>query len=319
MALGGIRAALRRLRIGVLLLAAAGLAALWLLAGLYTLSPGEAAVVLRLGSYQRTELREGLHFHLPPPLERRKVVNVGVSHREEFGDIDAEPKSALAAETAMQTSDNNIVLVEFFVQYRIGDPFHARYRVADAVALLRDGAQAAMREVVGRNTIDGVLSEQRGAVAEQAARRLQQILRGYNAGLSVTSVELQEVQPPDPVREAFDDVIAANQDSIRMENEAEGYANEVLPGARAEAAELRAAASAYRDAITVEARGEAQRFLALAAEYRRAPAVTRKRLYLETMEAVLPAAEKVIIEPGTAALLPHLQIGPPGAAQGGAQ
>jgi membrane protease subunit HflK len=209
----------------------------------------------------------------------------------------------------MQTGDNNIVDLEFVVKYKVGKAFESRFRIADLRETLRDSAQAAMREVVGRNSVDDVLSEKRGVIQDEAAELLQKILDSYESGLYVEGIELQEVQPPAPVRDAFDDVIAAAQDRNRKVNEAEGYANEVLPRARGEASEVVEAAIGYRDSKIAEARGEAERFLAVVREYQRAPEITRKRLYLETMEEVLPGVEKVIIEPGTASVLPYLPLG----------
>ena len=297
----------RRIGLGLLLLA--GLGTWQALTGVYQVNPGEAAVILRLGSYTRTELREGLHFQLPWPIETRDVVHVRVSQRRDFCNVDAA-EGERHPETAMQTGDNNIVLVEFVVQYSVRNPFDQLYRVADSEALLADAAQAAMREVVGRNTIDGVIGERKGAVASEAADLLQELLDKYQAGILVEDVELQEVQPPQAVRKAFDDVLAASQDRNRSVNESEGYANEVVPRARGEASELIASAQGYRDAKIADATGEASRFLALTAEYQKAPAITRKRLYLETMEAVLPDTEKLIVEPGTGSVLPYLPIGP---------
>jgi membrane protease subunit HflK len=297
----------RRIGVGALLLAA--VAAWQGLTGVYQLNPGEAAVILRLGAYARTELREGLHVHLPWPIESRDVVHVAVSQRRNFGDVEAK-EGDLLAETVMQTGDNNIVLVEFVVQYRIGDPFKNRYRVAESDELLGEAAQAAIREVVGRNTIDGVLSGRKDLIASEAEELLQALLDRYEAGIVVADLELQDAQAPAPVRQAFSDVIGANQDRNRAVNEAEAYANEVVPRARGEASELIAAAQGYRDAKIAAASGEATRFLALTAEYQKAPAITRKRLYLETMEAVLPETEKLIVEPGTASVLPYLPIGP---------
>jgi membrane protease subunit HflK len=298
---------LRRLAIGLVVLAALG--AWEVLTGYFQLNAGEEAVILRLGRYARTADREGPHLKLPYPIETHQVVHVGVSQRREFGDVDAA-EGERHPETAMQTGDNNIVLVEFVVQYRVGNAFDLLYRVAESDALLEEAAQAAMREVVGRYTIDGVIGERKGAVAPETADLLQEILDRYEAGIAVEDVELQEVQPPRAVREAFDDVLAASQDRNRAVNESEGYANEVVPRARGEASELLAAAQGYRAAKVADATGETARFLALATEYQRAPAITRKRLYLETMEAVLPEADKLIVEPGSGMLLPYLPFGP---------
>jgi membrane protease subunit HflK len=294
-------------RIGIVVVVLIALAVWEGLTGYYQLNAGEQAVILRFGRYQRTEVREGPHFMLPFPIETRDRVHVGVSQRREFGSVDAQEGSELA-ETAMQTGDNNIALVEFVVQYRVGNAFDQLYRVAERDTLIVEAAQAAMREVVGRYTIDGVIGERKGAVADETADVLQELLDRYQAGISVEDVELQEVQPPRAVREAFDDVLAANQDRNRAVNEAEGYANEVVPRARGEASELIASAQGYREAKIADATGEAARFLALATEYKKAPAITRKRLYLETMEAVLPDAEKLIVEPGS--VLPYMPLSP---------
>jgi membrane protease subunit HflK len=287
------------------------LAAGWAWLGIYQLAPGQAAVILRFGRHVDTVGEPGLQWHLPPPIEAHEIVNVQEIAREEFGGRTAAEGTARAealAEASMQTSDNNIVQLGFVVQYVVKDAFAARYRLADPRPTLRDAAQAAVREVVGRMTIDGVLSERRGQVAGDAQELLQTILDDYDAGLTVTSIELQEVQPPEPVRAAFDDVVGAAQDASRLVNEAEGYRNEVLPRARAEAVELVEAAHGYREARVAESTGEAQRFVALEQEYRRAPEVTEKRLYLETMESVLPNVEKVVIEPGAAGLVPYLPL-----------
>jgi membrane protease subunit HflK len=232
--------------------------------------------------------------------------------RQDFGargELEKDAPAGTRLESSMQTSDNNIVQLSFVVQYRVKDAFASRYRVADPTSTLRDAAQAAVREVVGQMTIDGVLSERRGDVEFDSKRILQEILDSYGTGLQIQAVQLQEVQPPEQVRAAFDDVIAADQDASRTINEAEGYRNELMPGARAEAAELIEAAAGYRDATIAESEGEAARFTAIAVEYRKAPEVTRKRLFLETMETILPDVEKIIIEPGTVSVLPYLPLG----------
>ena len=302
------------------LLAGAVLAALggWGGLGLYTLEPGQSAVLLRFGRHVGTVDEAGLHWTLPPPLVLRTVVNAAELRNEDFGfrgrEDEQTPRDKLL-EATMQTSDNNIVRVGFAMQYSIKDPFAARFRVATPQAVVRDAAQAAMREVVGRETVDGVLRERRAAVTAEAASLLQQILDSYDSGIDIDKVQLQDVQPPAAVRAAFEDVVAATQDASRLVNEAEGYRNELLPNARGEAAERLQAAYGYRDAKIAESRGEAERFRAIAAEYRKAPEVTQKRLYLETMEAILPEVQTVIIEPGTAQVLPYLPLGRDGRPQ----
>jgi len=297
---------------GLLWLLLLAVVAGWSYFGFYQLEPGQAAVILRLGRHVETVQREGLHWNLPPPFVTREVVPVSEVASEEFGVHGAEGESAEAqrvAEASMQTGDNNIVRVSFAVQYQIKDAHQWLYRVQEPREVLRDASQAAMREVVGRMTIDGVLSERRGEVKLEATETLQDILDAYDSGILVQDVQLQEVQPPPEVRDAFDDVIAAAQDASRAVNEAEGFRNEVIPNARGEAAELRAQAEGYREATIADATGAAARFGAVVEEYRKAPEVTEKRLYLETMEAILPEVQKVIIEPGTASVLPYLPLG----------
>lgn len=289
----------------LVLLAALGL---WGYTGFFRLQPGEDAVILRLGRYSRTVTEAGLRWHLPPPIEMGKIVRVGTVYREQFGDVNAKAAEK-QSETAMQTKDNNIVHLEFVVRYRIGKPYKALFAVTDRRAILRDSAQAAMREVVGQNTIDGVLSDARGQVQQQAADLLQKILDDYDTGISVMSVDLQEVQPPQEVRAAFDEVNSAKQDRDRKVNEAQGYANEVLPEARAQAAEVQQAALAYHDTQIAKAKGDTGRFLELLAAYQKAPRITEERMYLDTMEALLPEARKILIAPGTATVLPTLPLG----------
>jgi len=278
--------------------------------GFYQLEPGQAAIVLRLGAYERTESRKGLRWHLPSPFETHEIVNVSEIMRLEFGvrGGEAETDDRLKHESSMQTGDNNIVDLGFVLQYRVSDAFESRYGVAEIVATLRDAAQAAVREVVGAMTIDSVITN-RGEVQIKSERLLQDIVDSYAMGVEVMEIEMQQAQPPAEVRAAFDDVVAADQDAELIINQAKAYENEVLPRARAEAIELTESAQAYRDSKIAESRGEAERFTALLAAYQAAPEVTRKRLYLETMEAVLPNVEKIIVEPGAASILPHLSLG----------
>ncbi len=278
--------------------------------GFYQLKPGQSAIILRLGAYQRTEPQAGLRWRLPSPIETHEIVNVSEIMRLEFGvrEGEAEQNSQSKHESSMQTGDNSIVDLGFVMQYRVSDAYESQYGVADIVPTLRDAAQAAVREIVGRMTVDGVLTERRGEVEIESARLLQDIVDSYEMGVEVMQVELQQVQPPQEVRAAFDDVVAAAQDANLAINQAKGYENEVLPQARAEAIELRESARAYRDSKIAESRGEAERFNALVAAYQAAPEVTRKRLYLETMEGVLPRVRMVIIEPGVAGVLPHLSL-----------
>ena len=298
---------LGNLTLGTVLVGALGV---WLSLGAYTLDPGEAAILLRLGRHVGTVSDEGFHWTLPPPITVRVIENVGMVRNEDFGIAspgESADASALVHESSMQTSDNNIVRVSFTVQYRISDPYAARYRIADLPAVVHSASAAAMREVVGRMTVDGVLRERRDALTAEVLTTLQGVFDRYSKDMIVVdAVELQDVQAPAAVREAFDDVVAAIQDASRHVNEAQGYQNQVIPNARAEAVELIESANGYRDARIAEATGESERFKALSVEYKKAPVVTRKRLFLEAMEAVLPGVEKVIVKPGQ--VVPYLPL-----------
>lgn len=301
----------RRLANWTTVLLSVGLLIAWfVLGGYYEVDPGEHAVILRMGRYARTVTTPGPKLKLPPPLESYETVRVAEAKREGFGQAQDEPETERTRlEAGIQTRDNNVVKVRFSVQYRIKNGFFSRYRVAQPRETVRDAAQAAIREVVGRTDIDGVLYGQKAVVAAQTRQVLQDMLDRYETGLEIDEVNLEDVQPPEAVREAFGDVISADQDKQRLINEAEGYANEVLPKARGQATETRQSAQAYRESKIAQATGEAVRFTALLAEYHKAPEVTRRRLYLETMEEILPDVEKVIIQPGTQ-VLPYLPIGP---------
>lgn len=306
------RSVARTLGSGLLLLVLLAVLGAWASLGAFTLAPGQAAVLLRLGRHAGTITEEGFHLVLPPPIVLREVVNAEQVRTEDFGHVAAQgaaPDQEAELEASMQTADNNIVRIGFSVQYKAKDAFAAMYRIEDVVAVVRDAAQAAMREAVGAMTVDGVLREQRDALTADVARELQAILDAYDAGIDIVGIQLRDVQAPTQVRAAFDDVIAATQDASRLVNEAEGYRNEVLPGARARAAEITAEADAHRQAVVAQATGEAARFQAIAAEHRKAPDVTETRLYLETMEQVLPKVEKVIVQPGTTSVLPYLPLG----------
>jgi membrane protease subunit HflK len=304
------RSVARTIANATLLLASIAVLAAWSYFGFYQLEPGQAAVILRFGEYVRTEGDPGLRWHWPPPVESHEIVNVASIDKEEFGTGhggESRSQDELRHEASMQTSDNNIVHVGFVVQYRIKDAFASRYRVADPRAILRDAAQSAVRGVVGRHSIDGVLTAERGLVQTESEEALQDALDRYESGLEVLGIELQDVSPPNEVRAAFDDVLAATQDRNRAVNEAEGYANEVLPKARAEAIEAVESAKGYREAKVAEATGEAARFRAIATEYQKAPDVVRTRLFLEAMEEVLPEVHTVIVQPGTA-VMPYLPL-----------
>ncbi len=301
-----------------------GLIGGWAWTGVYQLEPGESAVLLRLGRFLHTVSTPGLHWHLPPPLEYVEVVNTTATRREKFGLLPGKPvepgEQTATFENAIQTADSNIVNLSYVVQYRVADPYLYTYGMASPTETLRDAAQASVREVVGRALVDDVLSRERARIQNEAREILQTTLDGYfgeagGSAFEIITIELQIVQPPSPVQDAFDDVIASQQDEVRAASEARGDAREIRERANAEAIEWRETAKAYKEAKILESRGEAQRFSALQVEYARAPEVTRRRLYLEAMEELLPDVDKFIVESDAVNLLPYFPMIPRAASE----
>ncbi len=286
----------------------------WLATGLYQVNPSEVGIVLRFGKAVASTT-PGLHWHLPWPIERVLKPPITVVLKEEIGfrTIDVGPPARyrdVTEESRMLTADGNIIELDFIVQYRIKDPIAFLFHVRDPSETLRDAAESAMREVVGYTTIDQALTEGRLEIQTEAQAELQEILDHYDAGLLVTTVKLQDVVPPGPVQDAFKDVINAEQDKKRMINQAEGFANDILPKARGSAAQLLNEAEGYAASVVKQAEGAAKRFELIEAAYRKAPEVTRTRLYLETMERVLPDIDKVLIDEATSKrMLPLLPLG----------
>lgn len=294
----------------VLAILAGGLA--YAAVGFYQVAPDEEAVVLRLGRYDRTR-GEGFHWHAfgLETVEKRQVT---VTQEEEFGfrTVQRGPPPTYEdrpIERRMLSGDANIIDVEFVVQYRIVDLAAYLFGVPDPSAVIRDAAQAVMRAEVGKRPVEDVMTGQRALVEVEARDRLQATLDAYGVGVRIQNVQLQDVAVPDEVKEAFADVASAEQDRERMILDAQGYAQQVVPRARGEAQEMLNQARAYRAMRTEVARGEADRFTTLLTEYRKAPQVTRQRLYIETLEAIMPSMEKVIIEEGHAdKVLPYLPL-----------
>ncbi|MCP4903646.1 MAG: FtsH protease activity modulator HflK [bacterium] len=311
----------------LVLLSALGVLVAWGASGIDTLKPGESAVILRFGAFDRTRSIEGLFVHLPPPIESAEIINTSRLRTESFGSrlqktTPGTPSDAEESEIAqrikrdaIQTADSNIVNVAYELQYKVGDAYAYRFSMADPGAVLHDATEAAMRNVIGKRTIDAVLSQDRSEIEREARALLGTMLTGYvtevghAAAFEVGRINLEKPQAPDAVREAFADVVSAGQDEKRSTLQAEGDAKEILQRAQSEAAEMHEQAEAYKRAKVVEARGEATRFVALLAEYRAAPDVTRRRLYLETMEEILPGVEKMVVEPNTVNMLPMLPLG----------
>ncbi|MBC7217912.1 MAG: FtsH protease activity modulator HflK [Candidatus Caldatribacterium sp.] len=277
----------------------------YLASGVYVVGPDEVGVVRRLGSYNRT-VPPGIHYHLPYPFEsvaRPKITEV---RRVEIGfrtlSPGPPPRYALVPEESlMLTGDENIVSCQFIVQFRISDPYQYLFRIKDPEKAVKNAAEAALREVVGKKTIDEVLTTGRAEVQEETKNLLQEILDRYEAGIRVLAVQLQDVQPPQEVVSAFKDVASAREDKVRFINEAEAYRNQILPQARGEAARIIQEAEAYRETVIRRAEGEVARFLAVLKEYEANPEVTRRRLRLEALEEVLPKVKKFVFDEEEAA------------------
>lgn len=277
------------------------LAALWVASGLYIVEPAEIGVVQRFGAYHR-QTEPGLHYHLPFPIENAQVPKVTQVRRVEVGfrtvgRTASQQYRQVPEESLMLTGDENIVDVQFIVQYMIKDAVHFLFNVHEPDQTVKNAAEAAMREVVGYNKIDSVLTTDKLDIQNHTRDLMQNILDIYSSGIHVQAVQLQDVHPPKDVIDAFKDVASAREDKSRYINEADAYKNDILPKARGQAAVLINQASAYKDQTIRRTQGEADRFLSVLREYNKAKDVTRQRLYLETMERILqnPELEKIII------------------------
>ena len=267
----------------------------WGAYGIYIVDPAEAGVVLRFGNYVRTT-GPGPHW-VPPFVESVEKVNVQVIRSQDIGfRTQGTGVSAVANESLMLTQDENIIDIQFAVQYRVKDPAHFLFNVVDPETTLRQATESAVREIVGRSGMDFVITEGRDAVAAEAMVLIQEILDRYGSGLNVTSVNMQNAQPPDEVQEAFFDAIKAREDQERIINEANAYKADIVPKARGEAQAIVERAEAYRQRVIAHAEGESSRFLQVLTEYRRAPEITRERLYLEAVESVMANSSKVLVD-----------------------
>ncbi len=284
----------------IILLVLAG----WLLSGFYRVQPDEQGVVLRFGKFVGIT-QPGLNYHLPFPIESVLTPKVTRVNRIDIGmRVADEPRRGAAMrdvpeESLMLTGDENIVDVDFSVFWVISNAEHYLFNVQNPEGTIKAVAESAMREVIGRTNIQPILTGARQNIETAVQELMQRTMDQYAAGVRITQVQLQKVDPPSQVIDSFRDVQAARADAERSQNEAQAYANRVLPEARGEASRIENAAQAYRERTVVEARGEASRFLSIYEEYRKARDVTRQRMYLETMERVLGQVDKVIVDPGT--------------------
>ena len=273
----------------------------WLIASIYIVNEGERGVVLRFGRYLETTM-PGPHLRLFP-IDRVEIVNLEqrrfreIGYRSGSGGARQPAIRSVPKEALMLTQDENIVDVRLAVQYQIYDPPRAYlFKVLDPESVLVQVVESATRETIGKSTMDFVLTEGRSAIVGDIQKLSQRILDQYETGLKIITVVLQDAQPPEEVQDAFADAIKAREDEQRLKNEAEAYANEVIPRARGQAARRLQEASAYKEQVIAQAQGEASRFSQLLAAYQKAPAVTRERLYLETLESVLSRSSKVLMD-----------------------
>lgn len=265
------------------------LVAFWLFQSIYTVQPDELAVELRFGKPKEELAEPGLHFHWWPieTVEKantaEKLINIGEARGSNSSGL-------------MLSGDQNIVDVKFSVAYQVSDPRAYLFNVADPDEMVRQVAESAMREAVGRRPAQDIFRDDRQGIADAVRGIIQQTLDSYGAGLNINAISIEDAAPPREVADAFDEVQRAEQDEDRFVEESNQYSNQRLGQARGEAAQVREEAAAYKNRIVQEAEGEAQRFISVYDEYAKAPDVTRKRLFLETMEQVLKGSNKVIVD-----------------------
>ena len=289
---------------------------LWISTGIYTVQPSQQGVVMRFGEWTETTT-PGFHMHLPYPIETVLLPNVTSINRIDVG-FRSDPvvtrrgrtQANYLNESLMLTGDENIVDIEFTVFWRVEDAGQFLFNIQEPQALtIKVVAESAMCEVIGRTPIERALTEDRGAIQREVQELTQRVLNGYGAGIQITDVKLEKVDPPEQVIEAFRDVQAAEAVKERFQNQAESYANSIVPEARGQAQKLILEAEAYKAEVVARAQGEASRFMSVYKEYAQAKDVTRKRMYLETMQEILTGMNKVILdENATEGVVPYLPL-----------
>jgi membrane protease subunit HflK len=277
-------------------------------------NPDELGIVLRFGEYVR-QLPPGLNFRLPYPIEEVELPKVTRINRIEVGMRGSSERGSTTSlrdvpeESLMLTGDENIVDIDFVVLWQINNAPDYLFNIQNPEGTVKDVAESAMREIVGESDIEPILTAARAETESKVQQLIQRILDGYGAGIRIVQVQLQKVDPPAQVIDAFRDVQAARADQERLQNEAQTYANRVVPEARGEAERILQAAQGYRDRVIAEAKGQAARFEDVLTEYQKAPDVTRRRIFIETMQEVLSNTDKIIIdEKGGSGVVPYLPL-----------
>jgi membrane protease subunit HflK len=281
---------------GLLGLVLGVVALIWLATGFFIVQEGQQAVITQFGRYHST-VGAGFNWRVPYPIQRHEVVFVTQIRSIDIG-RDAIIKATGLRESAMLTEDENIVEIKFAVQYRLTDARAYLFESKNPTDAVAQAAETAVREVVGQMRMDAALSEDREQIAPRVRKIMQVILDRYNVGIEVVGINLQQggVRPPEQVQAAFDDVLKAGQERERAKNEAEAYANDVIPRAVGSASRLKQEADAYKSRIVAQAQGDAQRFKSLYSEYQKAPQVTRDRLYINAMQEIYSSVTKVLVE-----------------------
>ncbi|KAB8042470.1 FtsH protease activity modulator HflK [Janthinobacterium aquaticum] len=279
---------------------------IWLASGAFIVQEGQNGVVLTFGKYSHTT-PAGFNWRWPYPFQTDETVNVSQVRTVEVGYRDSL-RNKQTGESLMLTDDENIIDIQFAVQYTLKSPVDWLFQNRDQEDTLRQVAETAIREVVGRSKMDFVLYEGREKVAYETQQLMQQILDRYKVGAVITNVTMQAVQPPEQVQAAFDDAVKAGQDRERQKNEGQAYANDVIPKARGAAFRLLEEAEAYKAMVTENAEGNASRFKQVLVEYQKAPGVTRDRMYLDTMQQVFTSASKVMVDAKTGSNLLYLPL-----------
>lgn len=266
----------------------------WLASGFYIVDASQRGVVLLFGSYNETT-EPGLRWRLPYPIQSHEIVNLNGVRTVEIGYRGSERNKVLK-EALMLTDDENIVNIQFAVQYILKDPVEFLFNNRSPDEAVMGAAETAVREIVGKSKMDFVLYEGREQIATQAAKLMQDILDRYKSGIMISKVTMQNAQPPEQVQAAFDDAVKAGQDRERQKNEGQAYANDVIPKAKGTAARLMQEAEGHKQRVISTAEGDASRFKQVQTEYAKAPEVTRQRMYLETMQQVYSNTSKVLID-----------------------
>ena len=273
-----------------------GILVIWLLTGIYIVGPDEVGVVRTFGEFTRVT-QSGLNWKFPSPIETANTPKVTEVKRIEFGfrSLKNGQYRTVEKESLMLTGDENIVDAEMIVQYKIKDPVKYLFNIVEPELTVREASEASLRTVVGRNKIDETLTTGKYTIQEETKEQVQSILDKYESGIHIVAVQLQDVSPPKEVIGAFKDVASAKEDKNRMINQAEGYRNDVIPKARGEAEAMIRDAEGFKESRIKRAEGDATKFTTILKEYNKAKSITEKRLYLETMEKVLPGIDKIIV------------------------